>query len=87
MLPREEKRADLMISTLRKTIVAMGGKPSLLGKLPDREPFVLPGYRRGRHRLEAHRPQARSRPGIVAESFAALEYLYVRLPRLDHLEE
>src|SRR3989475_1063211 len=38
-----EKRADLLISTLRKTIEAMGGKLSLVAEFPDHEPVVLAG--------------------------------------------
>lgn len=38
-----EKRADLMISTLRKTVVAMGGSLSLVAEFPDRAPVVLSG--------------------------------------------
>jgi DNA-binding XRE family transcriptional regulator len=38
-----EKRADLMISTLRKTVEAMGGSLSLVAKFPDRNPVVLCG--------------------------------------------
>jgi len=38
-----EKRADLMISTLRKTVEAMGGNLSLVAEFPDREPVVLAG--------------------------------------------
>jgi transcriptional regulator with XRE-family HTH domain len=38
-----EKRADLMISTLRKTVEAMGGSLSLVAQFPDREPVVLYG--------------------------------------------
>jgi len=36
-----EKRADLMISTLRKTVEAMGGSLSLVAEFPDRAPVVL----------------------------------------------
>src|ERR1035437_8326623 len=36
-----EKRADLMISTLRKTVEAMGGSLSLVAEFPDRDPVVL----------------------------------------------
>src|SRR5579859_6488058 len=39
-----EKRADLMISTLRKTVVAMGGSLSLVAEFPDRAPVVLSGF-------------------------------------------
>jgi transcriptional regulator with XRE-family HTH domain len=38
-----EKRADLMISTLRKSIRAMGGNLSLVAEFPDRAPVVLAG--------------------------------------------
>ena len=38
-----EKRADLMISTLRKIVEAMGGSLSLVAEFPDREPVVLSG--------------------------------------------
>ena len=38
-----EKRADLMISTLRKTVEAMGGNLSLVAEFPGREPVVLSG--------------------------------------------
>jgi DNA-binding XRE family transcriptional regulator len=38
-----EKRADLMLSTLRKSVEAMGGKLSLVAEFPDRDPVVLAG--------------------------------------------
>jgi transcriptional regulator with XRE-family HTH domain len=38
-----EKRANLMISTLRKTIEAMGGTLSLVAEFPDRPPVALSG--------------------------------------------
>jgi DNA-binding XRE family transcriptional regulator len=38
-----EQRADLMISTLRKTVEAMGGSLSLIAEFPDRDPVVLSG--------------------------------------------
>lgn len=40
---RLEKRSDLLLSTLRKTVEAMGGKLSLVAEFPDREPVVLSG--------------------------------------------
>lgn len=40
---RLEKRSDLLLSTLRKTIEAMGGNLSLVARFPDREPVVLSG--------------------------------------------
>ena len=38
-----EKRADLMISTLRKTVKAMGGSLALVAQFPDSEPVILSG--------------------------------------------
>jgi DNA-binding XRE family transcriptional regulator len=40
---RLEKRSDLLLSTLRKTVKAMGGNLSLVAEFPDREPVVLSG--------------------------------------------
>ncbi|HOZ46640.1 MAG TPA: helix-turn-helix transcriptional regulator [Candidatus Hydrogenedentes bacterium] len=40
---RIEKRSDLLLSTLRKTIEAMGGSLSLVAQFPDRDPVVLSG--------------------------------------------
>ena len=38
-----EKRSDLLISTLRGYVEAMGGHLSLVAEFPDREPIVLSG--------------------------------------------
>ena len=40
---RLEKRSDLLLSTLRKTVEAMGGNLSLVAEFPDRTPVVLSG--------------------------------------------
>ena len=40
---RREKRSDLLLSTLRKTVKAMGGNLSLVAEFPDRDPVVLAG--------------------------------------------
>jgi DNA-binding XRE family transcriptional regulator len=40
---RLEKRTDLLLSTLRKAIRAMGGNLALVAEFPDREPIVLSG--------------------------------------------
>ena len=40
---RLEKRSDLLLSTLRKTVKAMGGNLSLVAKFPDRAPVELSG--------------------------------------------
>ncbi len=38
-----EKRTDMHISTLRRSIEALGGTLSLVAAFPDREPVVLTG--------------------------------------------
>jgi DNA-binding XRE family transcriptional regulator len=38
-----EKRTDMHISTLRRSIEALGGTLSLVAEFPDREPVVLTG--------------------------------------------
>ena len=40
---RLEKRSNLLLSTLRKTVEAMGGTLSLVAEFPDRAPVVLSG--------------------------------------------
>jgi transcriptional regulator with XRE-family HTH domain len=40
---RLEMRSDLLLSTLRKTVEAMGGNLSLIAEFPDRGPVVLAG--------------------------------------------
>jgi DNA-binding XRE family transcriptional regulator len=42
-ISRIEKRTDLHISTLRRSIEAMGGKLSLVAEFPDRAPVLLAG--------------------------------------------
>ncbi|MDR3676214.1 MAG: helix-turn-helix transcriptional regulator [Acidobacteriota bacterium] len=38
---RLEKRSDLLLSTLRKAVEAMGGTLSLVAEFPDRRPVML----------------------------------------------
>jgi transcriptional regulator with XRE-family HTH domain len=40
---RLERRSDLLLSTLRKAVEAMGGNLSLVAEFPDRAPVVLSG--------------------------------------------
>ncbi len=40
---RLEKRSDLLLSTLRRTVEAMGGSLSLIARFPDRPPVELAG--------------------------------------------
>jgi transcriptional regulator with XRE-family HTH domain len=59
---RLERRSDLMLSTLRKTIKAMGGELSLVAEFHDRPPVVLSSIAqddsipkpRGRRQTRAH---------------------------------
>lgn len=41
---RIEKRSDLLLSTLRKAIEAMGGDLALIARFPDRQPVELTGF-------------------------------------------
>ena len=41
---RLEQRNDLLLSTLRRTIEAMGGSLSLIARFPDRPPVELSGF-------------------------------------------
>src|SRR6266851_8836480 len=38
---RLEKRSDLLLSTLRKTVKAMGGEVHIVAQFPDRSPVLL----------------------------------------------
>ena len=40
---RIERRSDLLISTLRSYVQAIGGRLSLVAEFPDRQPVVLSG--------------------------------------------
>ena len=56
---RLEKRSDLLLSTLRKTVKAMGGDVRIVAEFPDRAPVVLSelsqdGPRRKSSRRRAH---------------------------------
>jgi transcriptional regulator with XRE-family HTH domain len=42
-ISRLEKRSDLLISTLRNYVEAMGGSLSLVAEFPDRQPVILAG--------------------------------------------
>lgn len=41
---RIEKRTDLHLSTLRRSIEALGGELTLVAKFPDRRPVRLAGF-------------------------------------------
>ena len=56
---RLEKRSDLLLSTLRTYIEAMGGQLSLIAEFPDREPVTLYGL--GTMETAPHPPTRRRR--------------------------
>jgi transcriptional regulator with XRE-family HTH domain len=58
---RLEKRSDLLLSTLRKTVQAMGGNLSLVAEFPDRAPVVLSGISDAEVRLATPGAQLASR--------------------------
>ena len=46
-ISRLEQRSDLLLSTLRRTVEAMGGSLSLIARFPDRPPVELSGIAGG----------------------------------------
>jgi transcriptional regulator with XRE-family HTH domain len=44
---RLEKRSDILISTLRKTVKAMGGDVRIVAEFPDRAPVVVSALSEG----------------------------------------
>jgi len=61
-ISRMEKRSDLLISTLRRYVAAMGGSLSLVAEFPDRQPIILAGLAA----MEAEPPAASELKGITA---------------------
>ncbi|MGA2642513.1 MAG: helix-turn-helix transcriptional regulator [Spirochaetia bacterium] len=55
---RLEKRSDMLLSTLRKAVRAMGGDLQLLASFPDRAPVVLSGIT-GADQLEGRKGNRR----------------------------
>ena len=53
---RLEKRSDLLLSTLRNYVEAMGGNLTLIAEFPDRPPVMLSGF----SDIEDDRPSQRS---------------------------
>ena len=54
-----EKRSDLMISTLRSYVEAMGGRLRLTVEFPDKAPVSLEGFGDAEEPRPRHRPPAR----------------------------
>lgn len=58
---RLERRTDLLLSTLRKSVEAMGGHLSLVAEFPDRKPVVLAGIAEEREGVKRRPRVARPR--------------------------
>ena len=52
-----EKRSDLMLSTLRSYVEAMGGRLNLIVEFPDHTPVMLTGLGDAEEPGAAHHPQ------------------------------
>jgi DNA-binding XRE family transcriptional regulator len=75
---RLEKRSDLMLSTLRNYIEAMGGELHLLAEFPDRPPVHLSGLAiideaRAARRASAKRPSNKRPPNKRPSKMQAAE--------------
>ena len=58
---RLEKRSDLLISTLRKTVKAMGGDVRIVAEFPDRVPVVLSDLSENKPSRKSRRRHAHAR--------------------------
>ena len=58
---RLEKRSDLLLSTLRGYVAALGGSLQLVARFPDRPPVVLAGIAGPGDDEDAARPHDRAR--------------------------
>jgi transcriptional regulator with XRE-family HTH domain len=56
---RLEKRSDLLLSTLRKTVKAMGGDVRIIAQFPDRSPVFLSHLAEERPRRKSSRRRKR----------------------------
>jgi transcriptional regulator with XRE-family HTH domain len=79
-----EKRSDLLLSTLRKTIEGMGGDLSLVAQFPDRGPVVLAGIAEGpsAERIE-RKAETHGSGGLRAPTLRVLEDLLEERERLN----
>jgi hypothetical protein len=64
---RLEQRSDLLISTLRDYLQAMGGNLELVARFPDRKPVVVTGFgdmgsSKRRAAAKTHRPRVKGTP-------------------------
>ncbi|HKV03938.1 MAG TPA: helix-turn-helix transcriptional regulator [Candidatus Acidoferrales bacterium] len=55
---RLEKRSDILLSTLRKTVKAMGGEVRIVAEFPDRAPVVVSNLAENRPRRRSSRKRS-----------------------------
>jgi transcriptional regulator with XRE-family HTH domain len=63
-ISRLEKRSDLLLSTLRKTVKAMGGDVRIVAQFPDRAPVLLSDLSQDDRSRKASRRRARACMGL-----------------------
>ena len=68
---RLEKRSDLLLSTLRKAVQAMGGDLALVARFPDRPDVVLTGLADGE-------PRSSARTTVTGDDAATASFLHRR---------
>lgn len=61
-ISRIERRSDMLFSTLRRYVEAMGGKLELVAEFPDRPRMVIDQLTTARQKSPS-RPQAKSKQG------------------------
>lgn len=65
---RLEKRSDLLLSTLRGYVAAMGGSLDLVARFPDRPPVVLSGladFEPEGDKVDTGAPRARRKRNVI----------------------
>lgn len=80
---RLEKRRDILLSTLRKTVQVMGGNLSLLAEFPDRAPVLLAGIAEGGPDMKPTRRKDARAGTPIATGIPGTHRLRVRKRRLD----
>ncbi len=60
-ISRIERRSDMLLSTLRRYVEAMGGKLELVAEFPDRPRMVIDQFTPAREKLLSRSPQPKSR--------------------------
>ena len=72
-ISRIERRSDMLLSTLRRYVEAMGGRLELVAQFPKRDPVVIDQLSSGPRKADQFRSAARS--GYPARGLALLKKL------------